>query len=50
MKFLTKMHLCRPGIGKHSTAGPFIKTVKRIAKLKQAGDRIDICIILLMAI
>ena len=47
---MTEMHLCRFGIGKHSTAGPFIKTVKRITKLKQAGDRINICIILLVVI
>ena len=43
------MHLFRPGIGKHSTARPLIKTVKRIAKFKQAGDRIDICITSIMA-
>ena len=47
---MTEMHLCKPGIGKHSTNGPFIKTVQRIAKLKQAGDKIDTCIILLMVI
>ena len=43
---MTEMHLCKPGIGN----GPFIKTVQRIAKLKQAGYKIDTCIILLMVI
>ena len=47
---MREMHLCKPGIGKHSTNGPFIKTVQQIAKLKQAGDKIDTCIILLMVI
>ena len=47
---MTEMHLCKPGIGKHSTAGPFIETVQQIAKFKQAGNKIDTCIILLMVI
>ena len=47
---MTEMYLCKPSIGKHSTTVFFIKTVQHIAKFKQFGDKVDICILLRMAI
>ena len=44
------MHLCKPGIGKYSATGTFIKTFQRVVKFKETGNRMYNSIILLMVI